>query len=132
MRVLKLVDKLSLVSPVAQDIISRIIARVPAVLGDVELLVDVFEILLELLLSRKSLRPSPVSPELFEREFVDGDVRVDTSTGVAVPVPDATERGSGVDEANIVAQLAKLVEVVDTTEPPTDDKDIQLLLDHGF
>jgi hypothetical protein len=101
-----------------------------AVLGDVELLVDVFEVLYEFLLARKPLGPRPITPQLLEREFVDGNVRVDTSSGVAVCEPNAAQAARGIDDVDVESKLAEVIPVIDASESCADNDDVVLLLAH--
>lgn len=69
-------------------------------------------------------------PDLRHTVFVDGDLGIDPSSGIAVPVPDTTNVGTSLHNLALEALLAKLVHQVDSAEPSADNQDIGLKFFH--
>jgi hypothetical protein len=89
--------------------------NIRAVLGNVELLVDILKVLDELLLTGEAFGPGPVAPKLLDRKLVHWDRGICTSTGVAIPEPDSSEAARGLQKVDGVTKLAQFIELVDAT-----------------
>jgi hypothetical protein len=65
-------------------------------------------------------------PDFRKRVFVHRNLGVDPGSRIAVPMPDATDVGSGFHNLALEALLTKLVHQVNSTKPSADNQDIGL------
>src|SRR5690606_13123109 len=87
-------------------------------------LVDVVEVAAQGLPVGEALVPVPVLPDGGIGVLVQGHVGVDARSGVAVPVPDAAEPGPGLEQRDLQAELAQVVELVEAGEAGAHHDDV--------
>lgn len=71
-----------------------------------------FEIPMDFLPAGKPLTPSPVRPDFFVGELVDGVAAVDSRARIAVPVPDSSRSGSLFDALDVQSILSEPVKIL--------------------
>ena len=63
-------------------------------------------------------------PDLRHTVFIDGNLRIDASPRIAVPVPNTTDVGTSLHNLTFKALLTKFVHQVDAAEASTYDQNI--------
>ena len=78
-----------------------------SVLGDIPLLLEVVKVSTKLLSTWVSLFECEVLPQVLVEELVNWGIRIDSSSGIAVPVPDTTGSSSLLENLDFESLLAK-------------------------
>lgn len=90
------------------------------------LVCDMGKVRSELIRSRESLLPRPVTPQSRVGKLVDWNRAVDSRTRIPIPVPHTTKVASPLHKLDFVALVTEVLQLVDATEASSDDESIKL------
>jgi hypothetical protein len=76
---------------------------------------------------RISFCPSPVFPGLLHEKLVRGSVAVDSSSWIAIPIPDTSEFSTCFEELCRQTQFAKSVQTIQTAESSPYNQSVHML-----
>lgn len=89
-------------------------------------LINMLEILPQLLMTWKPLRPIPSPPNFWKGKLIIRNLRIHSGTWISIPMPNTTNGRSSFKYVSFKSLFAKLMECVTTTEAGANNENVQV------